>query len=181
MGKKMAFSSKAKPEFEIREGERRLDTDPASAPPDAGVIFIGRVSSPWTERAQCPKNMREAGEKGGGGRIALDPLYAPGLQGLDKYSHAVLLSWLDRSPRDLIVQKPRHAETAKGTFALRSPVRPNPIGLHIVRILGIDIARGVIDLEAIDVLDGTPVVDIKPYFASTDAIPDAERPSRGGA
>lgn len=181
MEKKMAFSSKAKPEFEIREGERRLDADPAAAPPDAGVVFIGRVSSPWTERAQCPKNMREAGEKGGAARITLDPVYAPGLQGLDRYSHAVLLTWLDRSPRDLIVQKPRHAETAKGTFALRSPVRPNPIGMHIVRILGIDIVRGVIDIEAVDVLDGTPVVDIKPYFASTDSIPDAARPPRDGA
>lgn len=181
MEKKMAFSSKAKPEFEIREGERRLDADPAAAPPDAGVVFIGRVSSPWTERAQCPKNMREAGEKGGAARITLDPVYAPGLQGLDRYSHAVLLTWLDRTPRDLIVQKPRHAETAKGTFALRSPVRPNPIGMHIVRILGIDIVRGVIDIEAVDVLDGTPVVDIKPYFASTDSIPDAARPPRDGA
>lgn len=181
MEKKMAFSSKAQPDFEIREGERRLDADPAAAPPDAGVVFIGRVSSPWTERAQCPKNMREAGEKGGAARITLDPVYAPGLQGLDRYSHAVLLTWLDRSPRDLIVQKPRHAETAKGTFALRSPVRPNPIGMHIVRILGIDITRGVIDIDAVDVLDGTPVVDIKPYFASTDSVPDAARPPRDGA
>lgn len=181
MEKKMAFSSKAQPEFEIREGERRLDADPASAPPDAGVVYIGRVSSPWTERAQCPKNMREAGEKGGAARITLDPVYAPGLQGLDRYSHAVLLTWLDRSPRDLIVQKPRHAETAKGTFALRSPVRPNPIGMHIVRIVRIDVARGVIDIEAVDVLDGTPVVDIKPYFASTDSVPDAARPPRDGA
>lgn len=181
MEKKMAFSSTSGPEFEIREGEVRLDADPASALPDAGIVFIGRVSSPWRQRTDCPKNMRQASERGGGGRISLDPLFAPGLQGLDEYSHAVLLSWLDRSPRDLIVQKPRHAEIAKGTFALRSPVRPNPIGVHIVRILDVDMARGIVELEAIDLLDGTPVVDIKPYFASTDAIPDAVRPARDGA
>ena len=61
---------------------------------------------------------------------------------------------------------------------MRSPARPNPIGLHVVRLLAVDAARGLLRLEAIDVLDGTPVVDVKPYYASTDAIPDATRPDR---
>lgn len=165
----------------MREGEERLAADPAVLAPDAGIVFIGRVSSPWSERAGCPKNMRDAAARGGGGRIDVAPPYRSGLRGLDRYSHLVLLSWLDRSPRDLIVQKPRHAETARGTFALRSPVRPNPIGLHVVRVLGIDVEAGRIDLEAIDLLDGTPVVDVKPYFASTDSIPDATRPGQDGA
>jgi tRNA-Thr(GGU) m(6)t(6)A37 methyltransferase TsaA len=176
MGKKMALPSDGHPEFEVREGERKLPFDPAGRPGDAGVVFVGRVSSPWTLRSQCPKNMREAAEKGGGARLVVDAPYRPGLAGLERFSHAVLLSWLDRSPRDLIVQKPRHAEIARGTFALRSPVRPNPVGLHVVRVLGVDPDGGTVDLAAIDLLDGTPILDIKPYFASTDAVPDALPP-----
>ncbi|RUZ61540.1 TrmO family methyltransferase, partial [Mesorhizobium sp. M7A.F.Ca.US.007.01.1.1] len=85
----------------------------------------------------------------------------------------IILSWLHHAPRDLIVQKPRHAAEAKGVFSLRSPARPNPIGLHVARLVGLDQNTGRIDLDAIDVLDGTPVIDIKPYFASTDAIAEA--------
>jgi tRNA (adenine37-N6)-methyltransferase len=64
------------------------------------------------------------------------------------------------------------------SFRLRSPARPNPIGLHVCRILGIDHTKGIVELEAIDVLDGTPLIDIKPYFASTDSIPEAVRAER---
>ena len=162
----------------IREGERRLSSDPAAMRADAHLVFIGRVRSPWTTREDCPKNMAAAREKGGGATVEIDPPFRPGLEGLERFSHVAVLTWLDRSPRDLIVQKPRHASEARGVFALRSPARPNPVGLHIVRLLHVDSANGLLRLEAIDVLDGTPVVDVKPYYASTDAIPDATRPDR---
>lgn len=165
---------------EAREGEVALDLDPAVLAGDGHVVFIGRIASPWTARADCPRNMAEARTRGGGGRILVDEVYRPGLDGLDGYSHAIVLTWLDRARRDLIVQKPRHAERPRGTFALRSPVRPNPIGVHVVRLVSVDAAAGILDLEAIDLLDGTPVLDIKPYFASTDAIPDARRPGPDG-
>jgi len=176
MAKKMALPPMS--DFEIRDGEERMAFDPAGAEKQAGLVFIGRISSPWTERRDCPKNMSAATEKGGGGHIALDPAYRAGLRGLSGYSHAILLTWLDRAPRDLIVQRPRRSSTASGTFALRSPARPNPIGVHVVRMRTVDEATGTIELEAIDVLDGTPLIDIKPYFASTDAVPAAMRPSR---
>ena len=162
----------------IRDSEQRLPRDPAEMQADAHLIFIGRVRSPWTTREDCPKNMAAAREKGGGATVEIDPLYRPGLEGLEGFSDVAVLTWLDRSPRDLIVQKPRHASEARGVFALRSPARPNPVGLHIVRLLHVDSANGLLRLEAIDVLDGTPVVDVKPYYASTDAIPDATRPDR---
>ena len=162
----------------IRDGETRLLADPAEMPADAHLVFIGRVRSPWTTREGCPKNMAAAREKGGGATVEIDPLFRPGLDGIEAFSHVALLTWLDRSPRDLIVQKPRHAAQARGVFALRSPARPNPVGLHVVRLLAVDAASGLLRLEAIDVLDGTPVVDVKPYYASTDAIPDATRPDR---
>ena len=102
----------------------------------------------------------------------------PELHPAPGFSHIAILTWLNRAPRNLIVQKPRHASAAKGVFALRSPARPNPIGLHVARIVSIDATAGRITLEAIDVIDGTPVIDIKPYFASTDSIPGATGGSR---
>lgn len=165
-------------EFGKRDGERELPFDPASAPADGQVVFIGRIRSPWKTRGECPKNMAAARERGQPAMLEIDPPYRPGLQGLEAYSHVAILTWLDRAPRNLIVQKPRHAAVAKGVFALRSPVRPNPVGLHVAGVLALDAAAGLVTLDGIDVLDGTPVIDLKPYFASTDSIADA-RPGRG--
>jgi len=159
--------------FESREGERQLEADPATMPADAHVVFIGRIASPWMRREDCPKNMRAARESGRPATLTVDAPYRAGLAGLEGVSHVAILTWLHHAPRDLIVQKPRHATEPKGVFALRSPVRPNPVGLHIVRLTGLDIQAGRLDLEAIDAMDGTPVIDIKPYFASVDSVPDA--------
>ena len=156
-----------------RYGEIPLSFDPAEAAADAHLVFIGRVESPWRERGECPKNMHAARAAGRLAAIVVDPAYRQGLDGLARFSHAVLLTWLDRSPRNLVVQKPRHAGTARGVFALRSPARPNPVGLHVVRVLGVNMAAGRVEVDGIDVLDGTPVIDLKPYFASNDAIPEA--------
>lgn len=165
--------------FEPRDGETPLDKDPATMPPDGHLVFIGRIASPWTSREACPKNMRAAREAGKPAALMLDEAYRQGLAGLEGASHIVVLTWLHHSPRNLIVQKPRHATEAKGVFALRSPARPNPVGLHVARLTGIDTAAGRLDLDAIDVLDGTPVIDIKPYLASIDAFPDATLTGRG--
>lgn len=159
--------------IERREGEEALLFDPAELPADAGIVFIGTVESPWRERAECPKNMAAARETGRPARALVGAPYRRGLAGLDEVSHIILLTWLGDAGRNLIVQKPRHRPEPAGTFALRSPVRPNPIGLHVVKLLGVDAAEGILDLEAIDVLDRTPLVDIKPYYASTDAVSDA--------
>jgi tRNA-Thr(GGU) m(6)t(6)A37 methyltransferase TsaA len=163
----------AKTMFEVREGEKLLGTDPANMPPDGHVVFIGRIASPWTSRETCPKNMRAARETGQAAVLTIDPPYRDGLAGLERASHVIILSWFHHAPRRLIVQKPRHAAEPKGVFSLRSPARPNPVGLHVARLVALDIDAGRLDLDAIDVLDGTPVIDIKPYFASIDAIPDA--------
>lgn len=156
-----------------REGEMELPQDPARMPGDAHVVFIGRVRSPWRNSEDCPKNMRAARELGGGATVEIDSRYRAGLQGIEPGGHVILLTWLDRSERNLIVQKPRHATEPKGVFALRSPVRPNPVGLHVARLTALDAATGLLTLDAIDVLDGTPVIDVKPYYVSTDAVSDA--------
>jgi tRNA-Thr(GGU) m(6)t(6)A37 methyltransferase TsaA len=159
--------------FEMRGGERLLAEDPADMRPDAHVVFVGAVRSPWTTREDCPKNMGAARGTGMPASIEIDPAYHAGLDGLARASHVVILTWLHHAPRNLIVQKPRHASEAKGVFALRSPARPNPIGLHVARLTGVDTGSGILSLEAIDALDGTPVIDIKPYFPTVDSVPDA--------
>lgn len=157
----------------IRDGEEALSFDPTAMPGDAHLVFIGRIASPWSGRDDCPKNMAAARETGRPARALVDEPYRRGLAGLDEASHVVLLTWLCDAGRDLILQKPRHRPEPTGTFALRSPVRPNPIGLHVVKLLGVDAGTGILELEAIDVLDSTPLLDIKPYYASTDAVPNA--------
>ena len=160
---------------ERREGETTLDFDPAELRGDGHIVFIGRVSSPWKSRDECPKNMADARETGKTASVSIDAPYRRGLAGLERFSHVVLLSWFDRSRRDLILQNPRHVDAPRGTFSLRSPVRPNPIGMHIVRLVLLDADKGVIGIDAIDLLDGTPIIDVKPYFASIDSFPDAAK------
>lgn len=158
-----------------RDGESALPFDPAESAADARLLFIGIVHSPWATREDCPKNLNAARALGKAASVEIAPPFRPGLRGLEGASHVILLSWFDRAQRNLIVQKPRHVSVTKGVFALRSPVRPNPIGLHVVALTGLDIDAGILAIDAIDLLDGTPIVDVKPYFASTDACPDARR------
>lgn len=153
-----------------------LGFDPATQAHDAALIFVGRIGSPWRERADCPKNMNAARASRLGATVEIAAPFRPGLRGLAGYSHIAILTWLDRSPRHLIVQSPRHSDTPRGVFSLRSPLRPNPVGLHVVRVVKLDIEAGRIEIDAIDVLDATPVIDVKPYLPSIDAFPDAAIP-----
>jgi tRNA-Thr(GGU) m(6)t(6)A37 methyltransferase TsaA len=153
---------------DIRPGERMIELPPAF---DAGVYFIGCIRTPFERREDCP---RSTAQSNAAGRVELDPRYAAGLRDLNLYSHAILLYWMDGARRDLIEQAPRHLGHPRGTFALRSPARPNPIALAVVEILGIE--GTTIAVRKVDCVDGTPLLDIKPYFASTDSVPDAVRP-----
>ena len=153
------------PDFGVRPGELAVDLP---ATPDAGVYFIGRIHTPWQERKDCPKNARASDAVC---TVALDPRFAPGLKDVETCSHLVLLYWMDRAPRNLVLQTPSHYGTQRGTFSLRSPARPNPIALSVVKLLGIEGNR--LSVVGLDCLDGTPLLDIKPYFASTDSVPDA--------
>jgi tRNA-Thr(GGU) m(6)t(6)A37 methyltransferase TsaA len=154
---------------EKRPGEIALPFDPGGRASDAGLDFIGRIRSPWLERKDAPKNMRAARELGRPALIEIDTAYRPGLPGLQPGIPLIVLTFMHRARRDLIVQMPRHAEEPSGVFALRSPVRPNPIGLDVVRLMAIDPAAGLLEIDATDCLDGTPVIDLKPWLATTDA------------
>lgn len=154
---------------EIREGETALPTDP-SAHPDAGVVFIGHIRSPWS-RGDCPKNIGKARAETPEVWIELKPEFAPALAGLDIGQPVLLLYWMHDARRDLVTQRPAHVDVARGTFSLRSPNRPNPIAASTVRITSLDIAGARIGIDAIDCFDGTPLVDIKPWLETVDIPP----------
>jgi tRNA-Thr(GGU) m(6)t(6)A37 methyltransferase TsaA len=155
--------------YGVRTGEKAVEL-PAQA--DASVYFIGRIHTPWKRRKDCPKNAREARENGAVCTIELDPRWAEGLKGVETCSHLVVLYWMDQARRDLVIQVPAHYGTGRGTFSLRSPVRPNPVAMSVVQLVKVEGTR--LSVIGLDCLDGTPLIDLKPYFASTDAIPDAE-------
>jgi tRNA-Thr(GGU) m(6)t(6)A37 methyltransferase TsaA len=140
---------------EIRAGETAAALPPA---PDAGVFFIGRIHTPWTDRLACPRQGRLDGPTC---RIEVFAPWAPaGLEGVGQYEHLEVLYWLHQSRRDLLRQSPANDGSARGTFSLRSPVRPNPIGTSMVRLLGIE--GSSLMVRGLDCLDGTPLIDLKP-------------------
>lgn len=157
----------------IRPGEIRTSIDPACAADDARLVFIGRARTPWTNREECPKNIREARERGGSARIEIEPEWRPGLGDLRAGEAIIVLTWMDQARRDLVVQAPHHRPAPTSVFSIRSPVRPNPIGLSVVRLVACDARAGTLEVDALDCLDGTPILDIKPWRKSVDVPPDS--------
>ena len=149
----------------IRDGEVAVDLPNAF---DAGVFFIGRIRTPWPRREDCPKNARESDAVC---KIEVDGRWAPALRDIESCSHLLVLYWMHEARRDLVLQVPRHYGKQRGTFALRSPVRPNPIAASVVKLVGVE--GPALSVIGLDCLDGTPLIDVKPYFASTDAVADA--------
>jgi tRNA-Thr(GGU) m(6)t(6)A37 methyltransferase TsaA len=141
-------------ENEIRPAEIAVTPPP---PTDAGLVFIGRIHTPWTSRMVTPRQGRADGPLC---RIELFAPWVPALAGLAAYERIEVIYWLHLSRRDLVLQSPASDGTARGTFSLRSPVRPNPLGTSIARL--ISIAGPNVMVRGLDCLDGTPLLDLKP-------------------
>ncbi len=124
---------------------------------DARLVFIGRIRTPFATRDDCPRQGRPDGPVC---RIEIEAPYRPGLKGLERYERVEVLYWLDRARRDLVQQSPKSDGAATGVFALRSPLRPNPIGTSLVTVVGIE--PDAILVRGLDCIDGTPLLDIKP-------------------
>lgn len=139
---------------QLRPNERAADLAPAS---DAALRFIGQIRTPWRLREDCPRQGRLDGPEC---QLVIDPVWHDALKGLESFETIEVLYWLDKSRRDLILQSPKRDGTTTGTFALRSPVRPNPIGTSVVRLCRIE--EGTLYVRGLDCLDGTPLIDIKP-------------------
>lgn len=138
----------------LRENEQFVQLAP---PSDAAMRFIGQIHTPWTTREDCPRQGRIDGPEC---RIVLHPEWHAALDGLEAYGTVEVLYWLGQARRDLTRQSPRSDGATVGTFALRSPARPNPIGTSVVRLLRI--AEGVLHVQGLDCIDGTPLIDLKP-------------------
>jgi tRNA-Thr(GGU) m(6)t(6)A37 methyltransferase TsaA len=153
-------------ENEIRSAEIAVET-PAAA--DASLVFIGRIRTPWTSRLVTPRQGRLDGPVC---RIEIFEPWVPALDGLEGYSRIEVLYWLHLSRRDLILQSPANDGTARGTFSLRTPVRPNPIGTSIALLVGIE--DGVVLVRGLDCVDDTPLLDLKPDRALFTPIAPAQ-------
>ena len=143
----------------VRESEIR-PSEVAVVPPaptDAGLVFIGRIHTPWTERLKAPRRGRPDGPVC---RIELFEPWVAALDGVAAFERLEVLYWLHLSRRDLVRQSPANDGVSRGTFSLRSPVRPNPIGTSIVKLVGIE--GSTILVRGLDCLDETPLLDIKP-------------------
>jgi len=133
---------------------------------------IGFIRSPYRETSAIPKGLRAKHDAEGA--IELLREFEPGLKDIEGFSHLYVLWEFDRSDGfDLIAHPPTDEKRPHGVFATRSPRRPNPIGLTVVELLAREGAT--LRVRGVDMLDGTPVLDIKPYLSS---IPE-EKLKRG--
>ena len=127
---------------------------------------IGVIHSPFAQREDMP--IQPAGAAGAAGRVEVFEPFRAGLRDLEGFSHVILLYHFHRSEGYALTVRPFLDDREHGVFATRAPRRPNPIGLSVLRLEGIE--QGVLRVRDVDILDGTPLLDIKPY------VPDFDRP-----
>jgi tRNA (adenine37-N6)-methyltransferase len=143
----------------VRENEIRRAEVAAEMPAttDAGLVFIGRIFTPWTSRMETPRQGRADGPVC---RIEVFEPWVMALDSISQFERIEVLYWLHLSRRDLVMQSPASDGTSRGTFSLRSPARPNPIGTCIAKLISVEGA--VLMVRGLDCLDGTPLLDLKP-------------------
>jgi len=130
------------------------------------VVAIGTVRSPLTDRAQAPKQGREGAPNAW---LELEPAYREAARDLEVGEEVLILTWFHRADRLVLQTHPRDDESIPltGIFSTRSPDRPNPIGIHRVRIL--QIVDGLrLHVSALEAIDGTPIVDLKPVLDESE-------------
>ena len=151
---------------EIRRNEVAVD---APEPSDARLTFIGTIRTPWTARGDTPRQGRHDGPLC---TIEVFEPWVAALAGIEKFERLEILYWLHEARRDLVLQSPADSGRVLGTFAIRSPVRPNPIGTSIVLLDKVDGNR--LFVRGLDCLDGTPLLDLKPDRTLFKPMPPTE-------
>lgn len=132
---------------------------------------IGTVHTPWRTIADCPRNGRQP-DPAPVCRIRILPAYVAGLRSLEGFSHLILVYWLNQAKAPELVFTPPFDGEPRGVFATRGPRRPNPLGLSVVAFDGLETPDCLL-VRYLDCVDGTPLLDIKPYLATTDSEPTA--------
>lgn len=132
--------------------------------------IIGTIHSPFIELDNMP--IQPPGASGIKGQLVLEQEFVPGLKDLDGFSHIYILYVFHKIKDSRLSATPYLDTQIRGVFATRAPSRPNPIGLSIVRLLSIE--KNILHIENLDMLDGTPVLDIKPYVAPFDSQNDVK-------
>jgi tRNA-Thr(GGU) m(6)t(6)A37 methyltransferase TsaA len=126
---------------------------------------IGVIHSPFKEPKGTP--IQPPGARGIEGSVEVFPDYADGLVDLDGFSHIMLIYHFHLAKRPSLISKPFMDDRPHGVFAIRAPSRPNPIGISVVRL--VKIQDNVLHVQDVDIVDGTPLLDIKPYVPEFDA------------
>lgn len=126
---------------------------------------IGVIHSPYRKKGDAPHQGRHSLTTS---EIEIFPEYADGLNDIAELPHLIVLYWLDRADRSMLMAVPPHSKKEHGVFATRSPNRPNPIGFAVIDVLSIDGLRLIV--RGLDAFDGTPVLDIKHYSPEIDCI-----------
>jgi tRNA (adenine37-N6)-methyltransferase len=144
---------------DLRPGEAAVELPERS---DAGIYFIGVIHTPWKTRQECPKRGDPSGPVC---TIVVDERWREGLTGIAGHQRIQVLYWMHRARRDLVLQTPFQRPTM-GTFALRSPVRPNPVASSLVEFVAVD--GNILQVRGLDCLDGTPLVDLKPEHGARE-------------
>ena len=142
------------PQSELRPNEVAVEWP---NPIDAGLAFIGVIRTPWATRAQCPHHGDPEGPLC---RVEVNAPWDAALDGIEAIERLEVFYWLHEARRDLVRQSPGRSGLTKATFTIRSPVRPNPIGTSIVRLIAREGA--VLHVRGLDCVDRTPLLDIKP-------------------
>jgi len=124
---------------------------------------IGVIHTPFADRSGMPI---QAARSEAVGHVEVYPEYAPGLADLDGFSHIILVYWFHRASGFSLAVRPFLDDRPHGLFATRYPARPNPIGLSAVKLVAVD--GCTLHVHGIDVLDGTPLLDIKPFVSAFD-------------
>ena len=130
---------------------------------------IGVIHTPFKETAGMP--IQPAGADGVKGTVEIFPEFTDGLKDIEGFSHIILIFHFNRSEGFKLQVSPFLEDDVHGVFAVRAPKRPNPIGISIVKL--IEKENNILHIDNPDMLDETPLLDIKPYIPDFDAYPDA--------
>jgi formylmethanofuran dehydrogenase subunit E len=126
---------------------------------------IGIIKSPYKTRSEAPRQGRLVKTLG---TVEIFPEFSAGLKDIERRTHIILLYWLDQAYRDLLVTPTPDGPAPRGVFSIRSPGRPNPIGICTTEL--IERKGNVLTVKGIDTIDGTLLIDIKPYIPKLDAV-----------